>query len=132
MGAIDLHKIAIAMSNVIKLLSEIQPKMITGDDVYEHKNDLCFIAYVCRIGILDRIEENSYMLNPRLPIRIPIGIFRSRKETMESALNLTIGKLKEIVSEDVVTEGYVEDIFNRCGIFYEFENNLPDKLKRSL
>ena len=132
MGAIDLNKVAITMGKVIKLLSNIQPNITNENDVYEHKEDFCCIAYICRIGILDRIEDNSYMLNPTLPIRIPTGIFSCKKETMSSALNITIGKLKEIVSKDIVTENYVEDILNRRGVFYEFEHNLPDSFKHSL
>lgn len=132
MEAIDLNRIAICMGKVIKLLADLQPMISNGNDVYEHKEDFCIIAYMCRIGILDRIENNSYMQIPTIPIRIPTGIFASRKETISSALALTIGKLKEIVSIDIVTENYVEEILNRRGIFYEYERVLPDKIKRSL
>lgn len=132
MGAIDLNRIAVCMGKVIKLLSELQPMISNGNDVYEHKEDFCCIAYMCRVGILDRIENNSYMRNPTLNIRIPTGIFSSRKETINSGLNLTVGKLKELVSKDIVTENYVEDILNRRGIFYQYEDILPDNFKRSL
>ena len=132
MGAMDLNKVATCMGKVIKLLSNLQLQIIDGNDVYEHKEDFCCIAYMCRVGILDRIENNSYMGNPTLCIRIPTGIFNSRKETMSSAFNLTIGKLKEIVSKDVVTERYVEDILNRKGIFHHYEKTLPDNFRRSL
>ncbi|EHP50904.1 hypothetical protein [Odoribacter laneus] len=132
MGAIDLNRIAVCMGKVIKLLSELQPMISNGNDVYEHKEDFCCIAYMCRVGILDRIENNSYMRNPILNIRIPTGIFSSRKETINSGLNLTVGKLKELVSKDIVTENYVEDILNRRGIFYQYEDILPDNFKRSL
>lgn len=132
MGAIDLNRVAICMSKVIKLLGELEPNIRCGGDVYESKDDLCCIAYMCRVGIIDRIENNSYMLNPFIPIRIPTGIFSSRKETMSSALNLTIGKLKEIVSKDVITENYIEDILNHRGCFYQIERSLPNSFKRSL
>lgn len=132
MGAIDLNRVAIVMGKVTRLLSELEPIIQNGDDVYEHKEDFCTIAYMCRIGILDRVERNSYMLNPMLPIRIPTGIFRSKKESMVSALNLTVGKLKEIVSKDVVTENCVEDILDKKGIFYEYERILPANLKDKL
>lgn len=132
MGAIDLNRVAICMGKVIKLLADLQPIISNGDDVYEHKEDFCVIAYMCRVGILDKIENNSYMRNPTIPIRIPTGIFSYRKETMNSALHLTIGKLKEVVSIDIVTENYVEDILNHRGVFYEYERSLPDNIKRSL
>lgn len=73
MGAMDLHKVAVTVGKVIKLLSELQLIVSSGNDVYAHKEDFCVIAYMCRVGILDRIENNSYMLSPNLSIRIPTG-----------------------------------------------------------
>lgn len=132
MGALDLNKVAIVMGKVLKQLSELEPVINNGNDVYDKKDNFCIIAYICRVGILDRIENNSYMLNPTLPIRIPTGIFSNRKETMTSALNITVGKLKEIVSKDVVTENYVEDILNKRGAFFQYERIIPDDFKRNL
>ena len=132
MGAIDLNKVAVCMGKVIKLLSDLQPIISNGDDVYEHKEDFCCIAYMCRVGILNRIENNHYMRNPTILIRIPTGLFSSKKETIDSGLNLTIGKLKEIVSKDVVTANCIDDILNHRGVFYEFERGLPDSFKRTL
>ncbi|MDR0982077.1 MAG: hypothetical protein LBM07_02380 [Culturomica sp.] len=132
MGAIDLNRVAICMGKMIKMLYELEPNIRCGDDVYEHKEDFCILAYMCRVGILDRIENNSYMSNPWLPIRIPTGIFSTRKESMASALNLTVGKLKELVSKDVITEKYIEDILNRQGVYYDYERMLPDNFKHNL
>ena len=132
MGALDLNRVAICMGKVIKLLSKLQPIIINGNDVYDHKEDFCCIAYMCRIGILDRIENNQYMSNPKLPIRIPTGLLGSRKETMDSALNVTVGKLTELVSKDIVTGYYIEDILNKRGFFYEFEKVLPENFKDNL
>ena len=87
---------------------------------------------MCRIGILDRIEDNTYTKNPNLHVRIPTGIFSSRKETMTSALGLTIGKLMELVKNDVVTDNYVEDILNKTGAFFAYDRNLPEKFKRQI
>lgn len=129
MGAIDLNRIAVCMGKVIKLLSDLQSIISNGNDVYEHKEDFCCIAYMCRVGILDRMENTS---NRTIPIRIPTGLFSSRKETIDSGLSLTIGKLKEIVSKDVVTASYIDDILNHRGIYYEFERSLPDSFKRGL
>lgn len=132
MGAIDLNRVAVCMGKVLKMLNELEHSVKSGDDVYRHKEDFCILAYMCRVGILNRIERNSYMANQQLPIRIPTGIFSSRKETMDSALNLTIGRLKEIASKDAVTEKYIEDILNNQGVYYEYERLLPDNFKQSL
>jgi hypothetical protein len=131
MGALDLNRVAISMGKVFKLLSELEPKIRTGDDVYEHKEDFCVIAYICRVGILDRIEQSSWM-RQEVPIKIPTGIFSFKQETISSGLMLTIGKLKEITSLDVVTEHYIEDILNHRGAFYKYEDILPLKFKNSI
>lgn len=132
MSAMDLNRIAVAMGKVLKLLSELESNLKNGDDIYERKEDCYLIAYICRKGILDRIENNTYMLNPLLPIRIPTGLFSFKKETMTSALSITVGKLKEIVSRDYLTKMYVEEILNKEKMFYEFERIVPDNLKNSL
>lgn len=132
MGALDLNRVAICMGKVIKLLDKLQPNINNGNDVYEHKEDFCSIAYFCRLGILDRIEKNSYMRNPTLPIRIATGLFSLRTETMDSALNLTIGRLKQLASKDAVTSNYVEEMLDKRGIFHEFDKMMPEKIKRRI
>ena len=132
MEELDLNKIAVCMGKVIKLLSEIQPQITCGNDVYDHKEDFCCIAYMCRVGILDRIGNNVYMSNPNLQLRIPTGLFSSRKETIASALNLTIERLRELTSYDVLTNHYVEDILNKTGVFFAYDRILPEKFKQQI
>lgn len=132
MGALDLNKVAICMGKVIKLLSDLQPTINNGNDVWEHKEDFCLIAYMCRVGIIDRINANTYMMNPNLIIRIPTGIFSYRKETMSTALELTIGKLKDMTSKDIVTANCVEEILNKTRLFFDYDNFIPEKIKRQI
>lgn len=132
MRTFDLNKVAICMGKVIKLLSNLHPIINNGNDVWEHKEDFCCIAYMCRVGILDRINANPYMMNPNLPIRIPTGIFSSRKETMATALMLTIGRLKEMVDKDVVTANYVEDILDKKGAFFDYDEIIPENFKHQI
>lgn len=132
MGALDLNKVAICAGKVLKMLSELQPLITNGNDVYEHKEDFCCLAYMCRVGILDRIEANSYMQDPNCPIKIPTGFFSSRKETIASVLYLTIEQLKKTVERDIITSNYIEDILNKTGTFYVYDKILPEDFKRGL
>jgi hypothetical protein len=115
MSGVDLNKCAISMGKVIKLLAELDAKTTNGNDVYENKEEFLMLAYICRVGILDRIENNSY-IGMEVPIKIPTGLFSSRKETIYSGVNLTVGKLNEIVRMDIVTQNLVDGILkkNRC------------------
>ena len=82
------------MGKVIKLLGECDGQISCGNDVYANKENFMGIAYMCRIGILDRMEVNGWNLTT--PITIPLGIFRTHKCTISQALNMTLGKLKQI------------------------------------
>ena len=83
-------------------------------------------------GILDRIERNPTIAsNPMMSIRIPLGLFKSRKETIDSALHNTIGKLKQIVSSDIVTKGMVENILNGGNLYYSYDEILPPHFKNN-
>lgn len=133
MIGIELNNIAIAMGKVLVLLAEIVPKINNELDIYDHKEELCVVAYVCRKGILDRLDKYPiFASNPLTPIRIPTGIFSSKKETIEGGLNMTIGKLKEVVSSDVVTMAMVENILNGGNLYYQYERIVPEKLKNNL
>lgn len=132
MGALDLNRVAVCMGKVIALLSKLETYIINGNDVEDHRMSFCYVAYMCRIGILDRMAKNSYMLNPLLIISIPTGFFKTRKESMDSALRLTIGKLKQMIEDDDITDNYVEDILSRKGYFYVYENSLPEQFKRKI
>ena len=72
------------------------------------------------------------MMNPNLIIRIPTGIFSYRKETMSTALELTIGKLKDMTSKDIVTANCVEEILNKTRLFFNYDNLIPEKIKRQI
>lgn len=131
MGAIDLNRIAIGMGKTIKLLSDLEPQINNSYDVYEHKEDLYVIAYVCRVAILDRIENNSWIL-VTTPITIPMGLFRTRKETIFTGLMLTVEKVKKIASINSEISQDIESILEKKSFFYEFENALPTNFKSKL
>ncbi len=129
MGALDLNKVAITMGKMLKILPLLEGKGTNFFSIDSNKEEYFSLAYMARIGILDRIEENSYMRNGNLPITIPLGIFKSRKETLNSAINITIGRLLELSEEHNKVHFIVNDILKRGRSFYEFESMLsPDIL----
>lgn len=125
----DLAKVAVNMAKVIHLLSEVKPNITNGNSVYEHKEAFYVIAYICRVGILDLIEQNTYMQNPFCPVKIPTGLFSVRNETVDSGLKLTVENLKEMVSADIVTSINISDILEKGDFFYECEKFFGATLK---
>lgn len=125
MGALDLNRVAITMGKMLKLLPALEDKGTDFFSIDDNKEEFFTLAYMARIGILDRIKANTYMRNGRLPITIPLGIFKSRKETMEKALDLTIGKLLKLSEGHNRVHSIVNNILEREKSFYEFEALLP-------
>lgn len=134
MGIMDLNKIAITMGKVMKMLSEIEPNITNERDVYDYKEELCTLAYVCRKGILLRSEANpSFISHPHISIRIPTGIFSSKKMSIESGLNMTIGKIKQLAGMDsIVVLPMIENILNGGELYYKYDKLLSGSLKGSI
>lgn len=131
MELFELNKIALTMGKVLDLISQIEPNIVTEWDVYDNKEELCTLAYICRKGILERIEKTGTLLNhPHITIRIPTGLFSSKKETLESGLNKTVGRIKQIASMDsMAVQPMVENILNGGSLFQQYDIYLSDKLK---
>ena len=118
MGTTDLMHVAITMGKVIKTLEKVEKNISPQMPIAAFMEGLLGIAYVCRVKILDVIERNSYMLNPNLPVVIPLGLFRSNKTNMQEAIELSIGKLKSLTSMNEDMYDMVNDILNK-GELYE-------------
>lgn len=132
MGALDLNKVAITMGKMLKALPELEAKGTDFFSISDNKEEFYAIAYMARVGILDRIEDNHYMQNGNLPVTIPLGIFKTRKETMESALKITIGKLLDLAEEHNQVRYVVNDILKRGKSFYQFEGMFPPEVLSKL
>ena len=129
---LELNRVAICMGKVTALLDDMQPFTTDSDTIYENIEDFCIIAYMCRVGILDRIKANSFMRNPMLRISMPLGIIKFTRVSMEKALELTIDRLTQMVKDDIVTSNVVNEILLKGESFYSFEKLLPDDLKKKL
>ncbi len=81
------------MGKMLKVLSELEMKGTDFFSINDNKEGYYMLAYMARVSILDRIESNPYMQNPSLSITIPIGIFKTQKETIGSAMRITVDKL---------------------------------------
>lgn len=133
MSVLDLNRLAVTMAKVEKLLDEVENDIETISDLEEKWDDLCIIAYVVRLGIIDRIIQNPYMQNnPNLAIRIPTGLFSSRKETITSALDMTLGRLQRLASQSSRVERDVESVINQGHRFHEIDSMYNSEEKNKL
>ena len=127
-----LNKIAISMGKINKMLDEMEKKIKTSTDARTHWEDLVLYAYICRIAILDRIDEHRGHLSDDTPITIPLGLIRTRKETMASAIDLTVQRLCDIAYLDKEVGFNVERVLRRKGKFDEIDSMYSEEQKQKL
>lgn len=117
----DINKMATTIGKVIAFLDELDGKIESKYDIYEQKEAFYLAAYICKVGILERIDKNNWSMNT--PIFIPTGFLKSRHETIIIALNLTLGKLMMMAKDDNIVTEDISEILSKGDLFYEFEKN---------
>jgi hypothetical protein len=120
----ELNNCAISIAKILKMVAEIEPNISDADDLYKNKEGILILAYISRVTILDRIENNPWMV-PEQPIRIATGLFSIRKETIASALSLTVGRIIKIAEYDMDISDLVDDILKKGDAFYDLKNLIP-------
>jgi len=131
MKGIELNKCAISIAKVLKMVSDLEPKISNAYDLEENKEGILILAYISRVTILDRIENNPWM-TPELPITIATGLFSTRKETIASALSITVGKIIKLSEYDPRINDLVDDILEKGAAFYEIEKIIPANVLKSI
>lgn len=131
MGIFDLDKIAMTMGRLLLVMPELEAVGNDSDAIYNNKEHFYCYAYLARIGILDYLDKPPLYLSHNVDITIPLGIIKTRKETMNSALDITIGRLLELCENNTLVHENVEEILHRVGMFDYIETGFPPKvLKR--
>jgi hypothetical protein len=119
---IELSKLAQTISFVKNIYDQMQ-----SDRYVLNIRDYYFIAYVCRVGILDRVERNGWYL-PTLRIYTNInGV--SRIIFYPEAYAMTIGRLLKKVSDldDEDTYNEISSILEKEEEFFNYEKyHLPE------
>lgn len=117
-GAKELTKFGNAAANVKIML-----------DRYEVDADLTFIycsAWICKVGILDLIEKNKWM--PTHIVYIPINGHQTKMYISE-VCGLTVGRLKNKVSNDSKLSRIVANVLEGGNHFYEIDTKIPPELR---
>lgn len=119
----NLNKTAVNMGKIIKMLDNLEKTINDGGDFLENKETFFVIAYVCRIGIIERIESSNW--SKEMQISIPTGLFSFKKVTIDSGLKLTVERLKCISQRHEYINKAVNSILSKQEAFYIFERTLP-------
>jgi len=124
----DLNKTTVMIANVANGLNQLNIQ--SESDVLDKENELCVLAYFIRVGILDRIEKNKWSL--MYLIAIPTGLFGMNKTTIANGLDMTVGKIKEIVKGTPLVENHVEEILKKEDFFWYVDSMLMPEVKAKI
>lgn len=117
-------KLGHSMNSVSILLKDIvEQYQNTGGNLNE---EICYVAYVARKGILDRLE--AYEWNMEGPILV--SSISSKNITLYYAYSKTILQIK-LLSVELNLSYEVESILKKEEGFYEFEQMLPDSILKT-
>jgi hypothetical protein len=116
----ELTKLSNAVANVKNFL-----------DQYEKDPDVSFLivgAWICKVGVLDLIEKNSWP--PHYRVFVPINGRQTLMNMAEVQL-ATIGRLKNKVSSlnDSKLESGIDDILDGGDAFYELDAQIPQDMR---
>ena len=126
----EYNKLARTISRVSEVLDKLTDVIPINLLVTHSERQLLQIAYVCKVGIVDRIDKNNWDL--KKPISIPTGIFSSKMMTIEKGLEITVLKLAEIACNDIELKDKMTEIFDKEELFYEIERELPNDWKQMM
>lgn len=132
MGIFDLDKIAMTIGRLLLVMPELEAVGNDSDAIYNNKEHFYCYAYLARIGILDYLDKHPLYLSHNVDITIPLGIIKTRKEAMNSALDITIGRLLELCENNTLVHENVEEILHRVGMFDYIETGFPPKCLKEL
>ena len=119
-GAKELNKIGNGVANITDLL-----------DQYEQDDDLTFIymsAWICRIAVLDIVEENKYPMTYKLYAQL-----RGHMQHLSIAevYMLTLTRIiNKAIERGTRLERFVQGILDKDEPFYEIDRQIPYEQKQ--
>lgn len=119
-GGYEFNKLAKVIGRVIDLL-----------DAYEIDHDfsmLCEAAWLCRLGIIDKMEKYHFGMNATIYVPIQGSL---HKMILNEAFMCSIGKLS--AKSNKLLEGQketIEDIMEKGQSFYALDKQIPYEEKK--
>jgi hypothetical protein len=120
-----------AMSNsfdaVHQMIQEIAPKFDSAIDKSEFKEYFCALAYMCRAGIMDRLEKYEWPLTSE----VFVPSISNKNVTIYVALTktkyvvLTAGAMVGAMNE-------INEIMNKGELFHTLDRRMPVQIKSKL
>lgn len=115
------------MNGINLQMKNVSAKLDNGDRSDDVKSELLFMVFVCKYGVLNRIEEHS------IPMRGGINIpsFGLRNVPFQEAYSQTVGKVLTY-AENIGLEAEAEDILNGGKLYQMFLSKLPSNQLKNI
>lgn len=119
-GTRTLNKISNSVSNIKELLDNAEYE----EDCIEN---YLFAAWVCRVGIMDNIENLAVSMTTKICVNIK---GHNTIMTLTEACAMTLGKLYFIAADIGGEVGdAINDILDKGKLFYEIDSHIPANKK---
>jgi hypothetical protein len=118
----ELNKLANAVANVKKLLDDIE------NNSYTDLGDWLVIAWVCRVGIIDIIENGDMLMSYK--VYIPIN-GHNTPMTIQEAYLMSVGRLS--FKSGQLSGEYrdaISSVLDKGYMFDEIDNIIPEDKKK--
>ena len=126
-SGVQLNKCSISMGYAIKMLDDIENK-ISIDNI----ESFLIIAYICRKGIINRVNKHPFWILNNIDIVIPTSQFTQISKTMEEAMDSSVNRLKRLASGDRNTSELIENILLGGNELENLERIFPNEIKPQL
>ncbi len=126
-SGVQLNKCSISMGYTIKMLDDIENK-ISIDNI----ESFLIIAYICRKGIINRVNKYPFWILNNIDIVIPTSQFTQISKTMEEAMDSSVNRLKRLASGDRNTSELIENILLGGNELENLERTFPNEIKPQL
>ena len=126
-SGVQLNKCSISMGYTIKMLDDIENK-ISIDNI----ESFLIIAYICRKGIINRVNKHPFWILNNIDIVIPTSQFTQISKTMEEAMDSSVNRLKRLASGDRNTSELIENILLGGNELENLERIFPNEIKPQL
>ena len=89
------------------------------------------IAWICRVGIIDRIQKNNCQLTDKIAFQFEDGV---RLITIQEICDLTTGRLvlKAMSFGIPQLSDEINNILDKGDVFYEVDENIDIEIKQQL
>lgn len=125
-------KINNTFAALFRSLDLLEMFIYNSDSCEEKAGELIMLAYIFRIGVLDKIEENPLLLRQKFIVLIVKSLFKIKKYQLQDAIERVVSKFESLTSYNREIFNSVNAIMERNEYFDNYEKTLTFDTKHEI